>query len=169
MNYADYKRFDVLNGVGLRHSLFVSGCTHQCENCFNPATWNFKYGKPFDDNIQNEIIDDLNIKSPEIKGLSILGGCPMCSKNAESLIPFLKRIREECNNKNIWIWTGETFEEIMNDKIQLELLSLCDVLIDGQYIHALRDLKLSFRGSSNQRIIDVQESLKQGKVIEYKL
>lgn len=167
MYYADYKKFDFLNGLGLRHSLFVSGCTHHCYDCFNKVAWNFTYGKLFDEKIQKQIINDLNIKNINISGLSLLGGEPF--DNAKDLSYFIIKVKEQCPNKNIWVWSGYTYEQILQDENKLKLLKLCDVLVDGKFKKELKDLTLKFRGSSNQRIIDIQESLKQNEVILYNL
>lgn len=163
MNIADYKRFDVINGLGLRHSLYTSGCSHQCKGCFNASIWNFNYGAPYTKEFEDRIIEDLNIDYVKISGLSILGGEPL--QNADGLLPLVKRIKAECEKKDIWIWSGYTFEEISQNKLMKEILSCCDVLIDGRFDLELRDLTLKWRGSRNQRVLDVQESLKQGRAI----
>lgn len=163
MYYADYKKYDFLNGTGIRHSLFVSGCTHCCKNCFNKQAWNFGYGQKFDKNAQQQIINDFKIPERKIQGLSLLGGEPM--DNTKDLIPFIKRFKEELIDKDIWIWSGYTFEQIIKDANKLELLKLCDVLVDGKFMEKLKNLKLKFRGSENQRIIDIQESLKEKEVV----
>ncbi|OME55575.1 anaerobic ribonucleoside-triphosphate reductase activating protein [Paenibacillus odorifer] len=163
MNIADYKRFDVINGQGIRHSLYTSGCTHKCRGCFNASIWNFGYGELFTDEFEERIIDDLKIDYVKVQGLSILGGEPL--QNVEGLLPLLKRIKKECKSKDIWIWSGYTFEEIIKNEKMNELISYCDVLIDGRFELERRDLTLKWRGSSNQRILDVKESLKEGKVI----
>ncbi|MEF2968436.1 anaerobic ribonucleoside-triphosphate reductase activating protein [Paenibacillus sp. M1] len=159
MYIADYKRFDVINGKGLRHSLFTSGCTHHCKGCFNAATWNFKYGTPYSSELEERIIADLNMPDVNIAGLSILGGEPF--QNADGLLGLAARIRRDCRGKDIWIWSGYTFEEIMADadESKRELLSYCDVLIDGRFLLEQRNLKLKWRGSENQRVIDVKQSL----------
>lgn len=161
MNIADYKKFDVINGRGLRHSLFTSGCTHQCKGCFNAATWNFNYGVPYTAELEEQIIQDLNMPDVHISGLSILGGEPF--QNAEPLLGLVRRVRERCPGKDIWIWSGYTFEELLQDDSRLALLSLCDVLIDGKFELERRNLKLKWRGSENQRVLDVQKSLADGK------
>lgn len=158
MYIADYKRFDVINGRGLRHSIFTSGCTHHCKGCFNAATWNFNYGKPYTLELEERIIDDLNMPDVSIAGLSILGGEPF--QNVEGLLGLASRVRSECSGKDIWIWSGYTFEEIIEDESRRKLLTCCDVLIDGKFILERRNLKLKWRGSDNQRVIDVKESLR---------
>lgn len=165
MYIADYKKFDVINGKGLRHSLFTSGCTHHCKDCFNAATWNFNYGTPYTKELEDRIIVDLNMPDVRIAGLSILGGEPF--QNVEGLSPLISRVRRECPGKDIWIWSGYTFEEIVADAPKLKLLSDCDVLVDGKFILEERNLKLKWRGSNNQRVIHIQESLKAGQAISY--
>lgn len=163
MYYADYKKYDFLNGVGIRHSLFVSGCTHYCKNCFNKKAWKFDYGQKFTEEVQQQIINDFQIPEQKIQGLSLLGGEPM--DNAKDLTPFIKRFKKELADKDIWIWSGYTFEQIIKDNNKLKLLKLCDVLVDGEFMEKFKNLKLKFRGSENQRIIDVQKSLKKKEVI----
>jgi anaerobic ribonucleoside-triphosphate reductase activating protein len=161
MNIADYKRFDVINGRGLRHSLFTSGCLHACKGCFNAAAWNFNYGTAYTQELGDQIIADLNMKDVQIAGLSILGGEPF--EHPVELLKLVTRIKKECEGKNIWIWSGYTFEEILADEPKRSLLSHCDVLIDGKFILEQRNLKLSWRGSENQRVLDVAASLKAGQ------
>ncbi|AJS57295.1 anaerobic ribonucleoside-triphosphate reductase activating protein [Paenibacillus sp. IHBB 10380] len=163
MNIADYKKFDVINGTGLRHAIFTSGCEHHCKGCFNAATWNFDYGTPYTQEFEDQVIRDLNINYVFISGLSILGGEPF--QNVEGLLGLVKRVKNECIDKNIWIWSGYTFEEIIADESQLELLTYCDVLIDGKFILEQRNLKLQWRGSENQRVIDVKQSLSQMQAV----
>lgn len=163
MYYSSYKKYDVLNGRGLRHSLFVSGCTHHCKGCFNRRAWDFTYGELFTDKIQNQIIQDVNNPNIHISGLSVLGGEPL--DNCSGLYPFLKRYKQECPDKDLWMWSGYTFEEIWEDEKKRKLIALVDVLIDGKYIEEKRDLMLKFRGSSNQRVIDVQKTLLQNQIV----
>lgn len=163
MYIADYKRFDVINGRGLRHSIFTSGCTHHCKGCFNAATWNFNYGKPYTEELEEQIICDLNMPDVHIAGLSILGGEPF--QNVDGLLRLVSRVRNECSGKNIWVWSGYTFEEIVADESRRELLTYCDVLIDGKFVLEQRNLKLKWRGSDNQRVIDVRESLRSKQAV----
>lgn len=163
MNIADYKRFDVINGRGLRHSIFTSGCAHHCKGCFNAATWNFNYGKPYTEELEEQIIGDLNMPDVQITGLSILGGEPF--QNIDGLLRLASRVRNECSGKDIWVWSGYTFEEIIADDNKRKLLSCCDVLIDGKFILEQRNLKLKWRGSNNQRVIDVKESLRTKQAV----
>ena len=173
MNYATVKYFDIANGLGIRTSLFVSGCTHHCKNCFNSEAWDFNYGQPFDDKIEQDIINSL--KNPFCDGLSLLGGEPFEPSNQKGLLPFLKRAKKEIPNLNIWCYTGYLFdEELLKDsraktEDTLEMLKLIDVLVDGKFVEELKNLNLRFKGSSNQRIIDVKKSLEENKVILYEL
>jgi len=169
MNYADIKQYDVANGIGIRVSLFVSGCNHHCKNCFNQEAWDFNYGKPFtEDNIE-DIIGYLN--KPYVSGLTLLGGEPFEHANQIGLLPLLKRVKETYPDKNIWCYTGFTFDQdIMNTMYQRWqetkiMLSYIDVLVDGKFIEERKNLSLRFKGSSNQRIIRVQESMKTGEII----
>ncbi|RRJ61674.1 anaerobic ribonucleoside-triphosphate reductase activating protein [Paenibacillus oralis] len=159
MHIADYKKFDVLNGRGLRNSLFTSGCTHHCKGCFNAATWNFAYGFPYTREFEDQVIADLQVEGIRVAGLSILGGEPF--QNVDGLLGLVGRVRAECPGKDIWIWSGYTFEEILADASRTELLAYCDVLIDGRFILERRNLKLKWRGSENQRVLDVRESLRE--------
>ena len=164
MNYADIKLFDVANGTGVRVSVFVSGCTHHCKNCFNPDTRDFGYGKPFTDVEINHIID--SCKEDYIAGLSLLGGEPMEYVNQQGLLPLARKFKETYPDKTIWCYTGYTFETDLLDRMcneweyTKELLSYIDVLVDGEFIDEQKDLSLRFKGSRNQRIIDVPKSLK---------
>jgi len=151
MNYAEIKRIDIANGPGVRVSLFVSGCRNHCKGCFNPETWDFDYGRPFTRETEDEIIEAL--RPSWIQGLSILGGEPTEEENAAVLIPFLKRVRAALPDKDIWLYSGYTYEAL-RDK---EILTLADVLVDGPFLLELKDAGLAFRGSRNQRIIDLKE------------
>lgn len=170
MNYANIKNTDIANGDGVRVSLFVSGCTHHCKNCFNPETWDFCYGKPFTKDVEDKIIKML--EPSYIQGLTLLGGEPMEPQNQKTLLPFLKRIREIYGNtKTIWCYTGYVLDrDLLKDsrakcEYTNELLENIDVLVDGPFVEALKNISLKFRGSSNQRIIDLPKTLKQNKVI----
>ena len=156
MYYSDYKKYDVLNGCGLRHSLFVSGCTHHCKGCFNKKAWDFNYGKPFTEDFQNQIIQDVNNPNIHISGLSVLGGEPF--DNVEGLLPFFQKYKQKCLNKDLWVWTGYSIEQLYEHDYKNKLLYYIDVLIDGKYVEELKDLTLKFRGSKNQRIILVNKS-----------
>lgn len=172
MNYANIKLHDIANGPGVRVSLFVSGCTHHCKNCFNSETWDFNYGQLFTEDTINKIIEAL--KPDYIKGLSLLGGEPFEYVNQRGLLPLVRKVKFLYPEKDIWCYTGYDYEnDILCDMIQKwpatkELLSMIDVLVDGKFIDELKDLKLRFRGSSNQRIIDVRQSLQTGTVVPWK-
>ena len=170
MNYGEIKNFDIANGEGVRVSLFVSGCTHHCKNCFNPETWNFDYGQPFTEETEELILKEL---APDyINGLSLLGGEPFEPSNQRALVPFLHRFREACPDKTVWCFTGFTLDnELWREgshprcEVTDEMLSLIDVLVDGRYVKALKDISLRFRGSSNQRLIDMKKTLREGKIV----
>lgn len=171
MNYGEIKNFDIANGEGVRVSLFVSGCTHHCKNCFNPETWNFDYGQPFTEETEELILKEL---APDyINGLSLLGGEPFEPSNQAVLLPFLRRVKELFPNKTIWCYSGYLFDKELLSESRArcehtdEMLSLIDVLVDGEFMQELYSITLQFRGSSNQRIIDVKKSLQSGKVVEY--
>ena len=166
MNYHNIKTDDMLNGDGLRVTCWVSGCSIRCFNCYNPQTWDFNSGIPFTDDIMQEILYDLS--KPYIKGLTLSGGHPLDTHNAPKVLEIVKRVKMVFPNKDIWIYSGYVWEDIIKDDTLKEILKRTDVLVDGAYIDELRDITLPFRGSSNQRIIDVQESLKQNQVILWK-
>lgn len=166
MNYHNIKTDDMLNGDGLRVTCWVSGCSIRCFNCYNPQTWDFNSGIPFTENTMQEILYDLS--KPYIKGLTLSGGHPLDPINAPKVLEIVKRVKMVFPNKDIWIYSGYVWEDIIKDDILKEILKRTDVLVDGAYIDELRDITLPFRGSSNQRIINVQESLNQNKVILWK-
>lgn len=167
MNYANIKNCDIANGLGVRVSLFVSGCTHHCPGCFNQIAWDFNYGKDFNKEVQDKIIELL---SPSyIDGFSILGGEPFEIVNQRSLVDFVKRVKQTYPNKDIWAWSGYLFDsEILvgraHCEVTDELLKYIDVLVDGKFIIDLLDISLKYRGSSNQRIINVKKSLESKSV-----
>lgn len=169
MNYGEIKQVDIANGLGVRVSLFVSGCTHHCKNCFNEVTWDFDYGLPFDTEAQNIILQYL--KPSYIAGLTLIGGEPMEPSNQRALLPFVKKVKELYPNKNIWCYTGYLFDQELLQasrarcEVTDELLSMIDILVDGRFVEELKDIRLRFRGSSNQRIIDVPASLKDGCIV----
>ena len=165
MNYADIKKVDVANGPGVRVSLFVSGCSHRCEGCFNPETWSFDFGAPFGKAEMEKILSFLD--KDHIRGLSLLGGEPFEPENQTAVLELVKRVRERLPHKTIWCYSGYLFEELFAGSVgdhSRELLELLDVLVDGPFVLAQKDLGLRFRGSSNQRIIDVPASLAAGVV-----
>lgn len=172
MNYGEIKYNDIANGEGVRTSLFVSGCRHHCKNCFNQMTWDFGYGQPFTEETMTEIIE--SCEPDWINGLSLLGGEPFEPENQKVLLPFLIMFRERFPEKTVWCYTGFTLEEIMGKKdsraftpISMEMLENIDVLVDGPFVEAKKDISLVFRGSSNQRIIDVKKSFKNKKIELY--
>ena len=160
MRYNLIRKMDISNGPGVRVSVFMQGCAFHCKNCFNPETWDFEGGKEFTDETIDEILELCN--QSHIKGLSILGGEPMHPKNIEATTKLAKAFKEKYPNKNLWVWSGFKFDEDLKDK---EVLNYVDVLVDGRYEDDLHDFTLKWRGSSNQRVIDVQESLKEKKII----
>lgn len=172
MNYGEIKKCDIANGEGVRTSLFVSGCRHHCKNCFNEATWDFGFGKPFTEETMTEILD--SCKDEWINGLSILGGEPFEPENQKVLLPFLILFKEKYPDKNIWCYTGFLYEEIIgkidsraNTAYSSELLSLIDILVDGRFVEVKKDITLKFRGSSNQRVIDVKKTIESGNITIY--
>lgn len=161
MNYATIKEHDTANGTGVRVSLFVSGCTHHCKGCFNEVAWDFNYGTPFTAETEEKILQLLD--RPYIRGLSLLGGEPMEAKNQKALFPLVKKVREKFgNSKDIWCYSGYTLEELLDSSsrchtdLTIDLLRNIDVLVDGEFKEELKDLKLKFRGSSNQRILELK-------------
>ena len=169
MNYADIKQYDVANGLGIRVSLFVSGCTHHCKNCFNKETWDFQYGNPFTEDEIHMILDYL--KPSYVSGLSLLGGEPFEPENQKGLLPLVRKVKEVYPEKDIWCYTGYLLDEDICGKMldhvpeTRELLSYIDILIDGPFVEERKNLKIRFRGSDNQRIIDVKKTREAGKII----
>ncbi len=169
MNYATIKWTDVANGPGVRVSLFVSGCTHHCPECFNPEAWDFGYGHPFAAAEEDKILEAL--KPAHIKGLSLLGGEPFEPDNQRALLPFLRRVRAAFPDKTVWCYSGYTLDGELWQESRArcectdELLSLMDVLVDGEFVAARKDLNLRFRGSANQRIIDLKKSLPAHEIV----
>lgn len=170
MNYATIKYYDVANGPGVRTSLFVSGCTHRCEGCFNAIAWDFSYGKPFDRATEDMLLDSMR---PEyVTGITLLGGEPMEPENQVALLPFLQRMRRDLPGKTIWCFSGYTWEQLTGAQpgrcrasVTDALLAQLDVMVDGPFLISQRDLMLRFRGSSNQRLLDVPASLAQGRPV----
>ena len=173
MNYATIKWTDIANGEGVRVSLFVSGCTHRCKNCFNEVAWDFSYGEPFDEAVQDKILAELN--SDFIAGLSLLGGEPLEPQNQLALYPFIQRVKQQFPNKTIWCYTGFVFDEKTglltaekkNTPCTKDLISMFDVLVDGPFVEELKDIRLKFRGSSNQRVLDVKKTLETKQCVLY--
>ena len=166
MYYGEIKNCDIANGEGVRVTLFVSGCTNHCPHCFQPQTWDFTYGRPFTEETEEYL---LSLLSPSyIGGLTLLGGEPFEPENQRCLLPFLRRVRAAYPEKNIWSFTGFTYEELLTEgshprcEVTDELLSLLDVLVDGRFVEELKDISLRFRGSSNQRLIDLNATRRNG-------
>lgn len=166
MNYAKIRKFDVSNGPGVRTTLFVSGCTNNCEGCFNKDLQDFDYGEMWTEEVENDFIRQ--VKNPNIVGVNILGGEPMDQIKDETLFNLLKRIKEE-TNKSIWIWSGYCYEDIINNRERNKILSYADVLIDGRFELDKRNISLKYRGSSNQRVIDITKSKRDNKIIEIEI
>ena len=168
MNYANIKTYSIENGTGVRVSLFVSGCTHHCKDCFNEQAWDFGYGNPFTEETENAVIEAL---APDyMAGITLLGGEPMEPVNQRGLLPLLKRIRKELPQKTVWAYTGYVYEDLLDGgrahcEVTEELLSLCDILVDGPFIADKKNISLRFRGSENQRIIDLKATRESGKVV----
>ncbi len=172
MNYGNIKTCDIADGVGVRVTLFVSGCTHHCKNCFQPETWDFGYGQPFTDHTEELLLKEL--EPSFIAGLTLLGGEPFEPENQRALLPFLRRVRSQRPGKTIWAYSGYTWEELTGQvpsrcrcEVTDQVLSLLDVLVDGEFVEELHDITLRFRGSSNQRLIRVPETLKAGEVVPW--
>ena len=174
MNWAEIKTNDIANGEGVRTSLFVSGCRHHCKNCFNEATWDFGYGNLFTEETMEQIFQ--SVDHEWVNGISLLGGEPFEPENQKVLVPFLVMFRERFPDKTVWCYTGFTIEQILGSTeeksraatdISKEMLSLIDVLVDGPYCEELHSLALKFRGSSNQRVIDIKKSIANKKIVLY--
>lgn len=166
MNYATIKNCDIANGPGVRVSLFVSGCTHRCPGCFNEVAWDFEYGQPFTRETIESIVEML--RPGYIRGLTLLGGEPFEPQNQSAVVELLRRVKEELPEKSIWAFSGYLFEkDILSGRLgdTSEYLSYLDVLVDGPFIEAKKNLSLRFRGSENQRLIDVKASLAAGETI----
>lgn len=170
MHYGLIKKCDIANGEGIRVSLFVSGCRNKCKGCFQPETWDFTYGKEFDSAAMEEILSALN--NPSVRGFTLLGGEPMEPENQPEILRILHTLKEEYPEKTVWLYTGNTYEELTGEggehrsflPITAELLSLVDVLVDGRYIEEEKSLGLRFRGSKNQRVIDMNETRKNRRI-----
>ena len=163
MRYNKVRKMDISNGPGVRVSIFMQGCTFHCKNCFNPETHDFMGGEEFTEDTIDQVLK--LCENANVEGLSILGGEPVHPMNIEGTTELAKKFKEKFPNKNLWVWTGFLFDRDLQNK---EVLKYIDVLVDGQYVDELRDPRLKYNGSSNQRVIDVQNSVKQGKVIFYK-
>ncbi len=160
MRYNCIRKMDIADGPGVRVSVFMQGCAFHCKNCFNQETWDFEKGKELTDEVINHVLDLCN--EQYVAGLSILGGEPMHPRNIEGTTKLAKAFKERYPNKNLWVWSGFLFDRDLKDK---DVLKYIDVLVDGQYVDELHDFRLKWRGSSNQRVIDVQKSLKQKEIV----
>ena len=170
MYFAEIKYFDVANGPGIRVSLFVSGCPHACPGCFNEIAWNYEYGEEYTEEVEEKILKA--VSRAEIQGLSLLGGEPLFPANLHALLPLLRKIKERLPKKDIWCYSGYTYEELLSregeEKKELdELFSYLTVLVDGRFIEAEKDITLLFRGSRNQRLICIPETRRKGKIVLY--
>jgi len=166
MNYAAIKNCDIANGPGVRVSLFVSGCTHHCPGCFNEVAWDFHYGEPFTEEVMDKIVDMM--RPDYIKGLTLLGGEPFEPQNQQGIVQLLRKVKAQLPQKSIWAFSGYLFDkDITSGRLgdTREYLSYLDVLVDGPFVEAKKNLSLRFRGSENQRLIDVPASLESGKVV----
>ena len=171
MYYAAIKKSDVANGEGIRTTLFVSGCRNRCKNCFQPETWAFDYGNPFTSEVAEEIFK--TFENPVVRGLTLLGGEPMEPENQEGLLPFVREFKRRFPSKTVWLYTGNLYEELTGEvgshpkalPITAELLSLVDILVDGRFVEEEKRLGLRFRGSANQRIIDMNKTREAGRIV----
>jgi anaerobic ribonucleoside-triphosphate reductase activating protein len=161
MRYSQIRNLDIVNGPGCRISVFVSGCTNRCPGCFQPETWDFNYGKEFTEDTLSSILE--LAKPSHIAGLSILGGEPAHSKNLPEVLKLTRRFKEVYPEKDIWLWTGYQLEDILENLVDSEI----DVVVDGRFVEELKDLRLKYRGSLNQRVIDLKETLRTGDIILY--
>lgn len=161
MRYSQIRSLDIANGPGCRISVFVSGCEHRCKNCFNPETWNFDHGKEFTEDTLNNILE---LTKPDyISGLSLMGGEPLHPRNRTDVLNLVKKFKEVYPNKTVWLWTGYLWEEVASDLVD----SGVDVVVDGRFVEDLKDLRLKYRGSSNQRVILVEASFKNNNITLY--
>lgn len=171
MNYAAIKKFDIANGEGIRVTLFVSGCRNRCEHCFQKETWDFNYGEEFTESVAEQIFGALDNGS--VRGLTILGGEPMEPENQRGLLPFLREFKRRFPNKNLWLYTGNLYEELSGEigshykclDVTKEILYLVDILVDGRFINERKSIGLRFRGSDNQRIIDMNKTREEGNIV----
>ena len=171
MYYGNIKRYDIADGEGVRVTLFVSGCTNCCKGCFQPETWDFHYGNEYTGKTEQELIDALS--DSNISGLTLLGGEPFEPENQRELVKLLRRVRNELPDKTIWSYTGFVYEKDLvpggrkHCEVTDEMISMLDVLVDGPFMEELKDIRLVFRGSANQRVLNMKETLKQGKPVLY--
>ena len=170
MHYGNIKKLDIADGDGVRVTLFVSGCRNRCEHCFQPETWSFDYGQPFTEETVQELLEAL--QPSYVDGLTLLGGEPFEPENQRELVKLLRRVRVAFPKKNVWSYSGYTLEQICGEghphcEVTEEMLSMIDVLVDGRFVEALKDVSLKFRGSSNQRIIDLKQTKVENKIVLY--
>lgn len=171
MYYGNIKKYDIADGLGVRVSLFCSGCTNHCEGCFQKETWDFRYGKLYTEDTEKKILDALN--HPYIQGLTLLGGEPFEPENQRVLVTLLRKVRAEYPDKDIWSYTGFVYDKDLlpggrkHTEVTDEMLSLLDVLVDGPFVLSRKDISLKFRGSSNQRVLDMKKTLAEGKAVLY--
>ena len=171
MHYGTIKKYDIADGEGVRVTLFVSGCTNRCKGCFQPQTWDFDYGQLYTEETEQELIEAL--KDPNIQGLTLLGGEPFEPENQQELVKLLRRVRRECPDRDVWCYTGFVYDRDLvsggrkHCDVTDEMLAMIDVLVDGPFIEELKDIRLTFRGSSNQRVLNMKETLRQGKPVLY--
>lgn len=171
MHYGALKKYDIANGEGVRTTLFVSGCRNRCPGCFQKETWSFDYGEPFTSSVAEEIFDTL--ENPSVRGVTILGGEPMEPENQREILPLLRELKSRYPDKTIWLYTGNLYEELIGEvgshpkciEVTRELLSYVDILVDGRFLEEQHRLGLRFRGSSNQRIIDMRRTLENGSIV----
>ena len=171
MHYGNIKNYDIADGEGVRVTLFCSGCTNRCEGCFQPETWDFCYGKEYTKETEDQLIQMLT--NPNIQGLTLLGGDPFEPSNQRTLITLLRRVKQELPTKDVWTYTGFVYEQDLlegqrkHTEVTDEMLSYIDVLVDGPFVIDEKDISLYFRGSTNQRVIDMPKTLKSGSVVIY--
>ena len=171
MHYGNIKNYDIADGEGVRVTLFCSGCTNRCEGCFQPETWDFCYGKEYTKETEDQLIQMLT--NPNIQGLTLLGGDPFEPSNQRTLITLLRRVKQELTTKDVWAYTGFVYEQDLlegqrkHTEVTDEMLSYIDVLVDGPFVIDQKDISLYFRGSTNQRVIDMPKTLKSGNVVIY--
>ena len=173
MYYGNIKKYDIADGEGVRVTLFVSGCTNKCKGCFQPETWDFCYGQPYTEETEKEVLDALN--NDYIQGLTLLGGEPFEPDNQRVLVTLLRKVKEAYPDKDIWSYTGFVYDKDLvpggrrYTEVTDEMLSMIDVLVDGPFVEEKKNISLSYRGSENQRVINLKKSLQEGKVILYKV
>lgn len=168
MNYASILKCDIANGPGFRTSLFVSGCMRKCPGCFNEEAWNPNYGNPFDNDARYKLFKELSMDY--CRGLSLLGGDPMSKLGdiRKTVIELCREVKTKFTDKDIWLWTGYTFEELINDNTANDIFKYVDVMVDGPFVESLKDIDLVWKGSSNQRVIDIKSTLNNGSIVLYR-